>query len=233
MRRDLPEVGEVEGPPVLPAGMAAPDVIAALRGAMTDARFARITSVVAGRICAVVPVLENLADPHNAAAVLRTADAFGLQTVHVIEAPHRFVASHRVARGTDRWLDVVRFSSPAACARALHDRGFEIFVAAADGALTPRELRARDRVAVVLGNEHSGASAEMRGDADGSYRIPMRGFVESFNVSVAAAITLHALTEDRAGDLDDGAREQLIARFMMGTVRDAEQIVAEYARTRR
>lgn len=194
---------------------------------ITPARWARIEAVVARRTRSLIPVLEDLADPHNGAAVLRSADAFGCHEVHVIENRHRFVVSHRVTRGAHRWLEIVRHASAVACVDHLHRRGYEIFVAAMDGTLGPEELARRPRVAVVFGNEHQGASAEVRARVDGTYRIPMEGFVESLNVSVASAITLYVASRGRHGDLDEAARDEIRARYLLQQVRDGDRIVRE------
>jgi tRNA (guanosine-2'-O-)-methyltransferase len=233
MRREHPEVAPLTphaaGTP-LPAPAA--DVVEALEPFATPERKARIEAVIAGRTRRVVPVLERLSDPHNTAAVLRSADAFGAHEVHVVETEARFVASTRVAKGSERWLDLVRHADTEACVDALHARGYRVLVAAMDGEVEPRALAGAGRVAVVFGNEHAGVSAAMRARADGSYRIPMRGFVESLNVSVAAAITLSAALADAPGDLDDADREALRARFLLQSIDHAEEIVREHLRRR-
>jgi tRNA (guanosine-2'-O-)-methyltransferase len=226
VRRDDPDAFEVDPEPPLPAP--ARVVIAALAPLLTERRRARIAAVVAARTRAVVPVLEDLTDPHNASAVMRSADAFGVQEIHAIDPERRLAASRGVARGTHRWLDIVRHVDAAACVAALRTRGYRIYVAAMDGETTPEELRAHPRVAVVLGNEHRGASPEIRALVDGTYQIPMAGFVESLNVSVAAAITLYVTTRGRHGDLGADEQAELEARFLMSSVRDAEKVVLEH-----
>jgi tRNA (guanosine-2'-O-)-methyltransferase len=164
------------------------------------------------------------------AAVLRSADAFGVQEVHVLAAPEAFLASKRIAQGTERWIDVVEHESPSACVRALRQRGHKVYVAAMDGTVTPDELAREDRVAIVFGNEHAGVSDAMRALADGTYTIPMRGFVQSLNVSVAAAITLYGATRGRTGDLSPAERELLHARYLLASVPRAEALLAEQLR---
>jgi len=228
MRRDHPDAHPLPAAGGLPAPPE--QIVAALSPMLTEHRLARIDSVLDARIESVVPVLDGLIDPHNIAAVLRSADAFGIQQVHLIAGELDFLASQRVAQGTERWLDVVRHDDPETCTRALRGAGYRIFVAAMDGELQPEQLAGIERVAVVFGNEHSGVSGRMATLADGSYRIPMCGFVESLNVSVATAITLRAARTGRGGDLDANRRLQLLARFMMLSVDRAEEIVAEHVR---
>jgi tRNA (guanosine-2'-O-)-methyltransferase len=231
VKRDLPEVVPLASTDAtLPAS---PDVvIAALGPLVSDLRRERIERVLASRTRSVIPVLERLADPHNTAAVVRSADALGAQEVHVVEARDGFVASARVAKSAERWLDLVRHDTVARCAEALHGRGYRLLVAALDGEVLPADLAAIPRVAIVFGNEHDGVSAEVRAVADGAFRIPMRGFVDSLNVSVAAAITLHAALAGRAGDLDDADKLRLRARWYLQSVERAGEIVEEHVRRR-
>lgn len=227
MRRDDPRVEELElgGREPLPAPASV--VLEALGPLVTERRLGRLRAVAAGRLHGVAPVLESIADPHNASAILRSADAFGIQRVHVVPGPAGFHASRQISKGAHRWLDLVRHPDSEACAEALRRAGYAIYVASMEGTVTPAELASRPKVAVVFGNEHRGPSPAMRERAEGTYAIPMRGFVESLNVSVAAAITLHALTADRSGELSVAEQEELVARWLLATVRDGEQVVGE------
>lgn len=225
MRRDSPDLVEVLASAPLPAS--AHDVVAALTPMITPERMARIERVLQGRTRRLVVVLDQTTDPHNAAAVLRSADAFGVQEVHVIEGEQPFTVPSRIARGTVHWLDIVRHPDARTCAASLHARGYRLVVASMEGTTTPRTLRDLEPVAVVFGNEHHGVSTQMREYADGTYAIPMTGFVESLNVSVAAALTMFAATDGRAGDLSPTDAQALRARFMLCSVVRAEEIVRE------
>jgi tRNA (guanosine-2'-O-)-methyltransferase len=150
--------------------------------------------------------------------------------VHVVSGSEPFLATTRVSLGADRWVDVTRHATTAHCVRALRESGHRIFVASMEGAVTPEALAQEPRVAIVFGNEHSGVSQELRDLADGTYAIPMCGFVQSLNVSVAAGITLFAAMRGRAGDLDAAEARALRARFVFKSVPQADAIVAEYLR---
>jgi len=227
MRRDDPRVEALELEPAVPLPAPAADVIAALGPLVTERRLQRLQSVAGRRLRSVAPVLESIADPHNASAILRSADAFGIQEVHVVPGPAGFHASRQISKGAHRWLDLRRHGDSVACAEALREAGYTIYVASMEGTVTPSELAKKPKVAVVFGNEHRGPSDVMRERAAGTYAIPMRGFVESLNVSVAAAITLHALTAERAGELSEAERDALVARWLLATVRDGERVVRE------
>lgn len=226
MRADDPDVIEVEGPPQLehPAEL----VTEALSGVVTSRRLERIRDVVKSRTDNLVLVLDRIADPHNSSAVLRSADAFGVQKVHVIVGEHGFRASRGVSKGAHRWLDVVRFATADACARRLREEGYAVFVAAMGGEKRLEELRAMPRLAVVFGNEHRGVSPEMRDLADGTFSIPMCGFVESLNISVAAAIAMQTLAGDGRPRLSGARRRELEARFLMNSVRNAGQVIEKF-----
>lgn len=228
MRRNDPETSLLPATAALPAAI--DEVIAALAPLLTEPRRARIEQVIAARSDAVVAVLDGLIDPHNVSAVLRSADAFGVQQVHLITREEPFLAASRVSQGADRWVNVVVHRSVTDCVTALRARGNRIFVAAMEGSVRPAQLADEPRPAVVFGNEHAGVSPELRALADGTYAIPMSGFVQSLNVSVAAAITLFAAMSGRPGNLAPEALRELRARYYLQSVPQAEAIVAEYLR---
>ncbi len=230
MRRNHPDVIELSGSAPLPA--AASDVVRVLSPLVTAARLARMNAVIAQRTRSLVPVLEDLADPHNGAAVMRSADAFGCHQVHVIEDRHPFAVSHQVTRGTHRWLELHKHENTAACIQHLKTNGYQVFIAAMGGEHSPESLAQVPRAAVVFGNEHKGVSDEMRAAADGAYAIPMVGFVESLNVSVASAITLYVASRGRHGDLNPDDCETIRARYLLSQVTDAERLVRDELESR-
>lgn len=227
MRHDDPDVFELVGPP--PLTYPASDVIRVLREMVTPARLARIESAARGRTTAVAPVLDGLSDPHNASAILRSAEAFGAQVVHAVKGAYGFRASRAVEKGSSRWLDVHIHADSAAGAEAVRAAGYDLYVAVMDGEDTPetlaRRVREGERLAIVLGNERNGVSDAMRERAKGTYRIPMRGFVESLNVSVAAATTLYTVCSAAPRIEDEGEIDRLMARYLMHSVNDAEGIL--------
>lgn len=226
MRADDPDVVEVEGPPPL---VHPPElVIRALSRVITPERLRRIQEVATHRTDELAVALERVADPHNSSAVLRSADAFGVQRVAAVVGEHGFRASGGVSKGTQHWLDVSRYENTEACANALKHDGYAIYAAAMGGDATLDDLRRVPRLAVVFGNEHRGVSPEMRAHADGTFSIPMTGFVESLNVSVAAAITMHALASDGRARLSPERRDVLVARFLMNSVKNADQVIEQY-----
>lgn len=200
-------------------------VIEKLEPLVLERRRQRLVEVIAGRLGSVTLLLDELADPHNRAAIVRSCDAFGVQQVHCLQPGHEFSVHHGVAAGTERWVDVCQHPSPEAAVDAVRARGFELVLTHPEGELVPEDLAALPRVALILGNEHRGIDPVFAARADNSVRIPMRGFVESLNVSVSAAILLAAATRGRAGDLEPSARRHLYARALFCSVPRASEVL--------
>jgi tRNA (guanosine-2'-O-)-methyltransferase len=202
---------------------------------LTDQRREKMERVLDDRVRAVTIVLENLYDPHNISAVLRSCEALGIQDIHIVETRHKLKFTRGITRGCEKWLTLHRYQTPAECAQVLHASGYEIAIADHHPE-TPRIERldpARPR-AYWMGAEHTGISDAARALADTAYRIPMTGFTESFNVSVAAALTMYTArtrweeTSGRTGDLDDGLREVIRLKWIKQQLRSADDILARF-----
>jgi len=189
----------------------------------TPERQARILAVVEARLKSVTVALDRLIDPHNTAAILRTSEGLGLAKVHVVSHEAQDALAHRrVTQDAHKWLDIEPHPSGALVARALASRGFEVWAGHLDGrALLYTELPADRPLALLFGNEHEGPSRETLAACTGTFRIPMAGFTQSFNVSVAAGIALSHLVRARraflraAGDLTGAERVLLQERFTL------------------
>jgi tRNA (guanosine-2'-O-)-methyltransferase len=170
-------------------------------------------------------LLDGPYDPHNAAAVLRSCDAFGVHQLHAVSA-EPLQTSRKVAQGAQRWVTVSRHLTPTAAIAALSASAHRLVVAHPKGNLVPEDLARLPRVALVLGNEHSGVSPEVTQAAHDTVRIPMQGFVESLNLSVSTALLLYAATRQRSADLNETERRASYARGLYHSVIRAEQILA-------
>jgi tRNA (guanosine-2'-O-)-methyltransferase len=201
-------------------------VARALENLVTDARRERILEVIERRIGSVTVVLDSFHDPHNGAAILRSCDAFGIGSVHAVESVEPLLASNEVARGSQRWVEVERYGWAADCAAVIRAGGFELVATHPDGELEPSALSAIPRLALVMGNERAGISPGLREHCHKTVRIPMRGFAESLNVSVTAAILLFHATAGRPGDLTESEKMRLFARALVLTVARAPEILA-------
>jgi tRNA (guanosine-2'-O-)-methyltransferase len=202
-------------------------VVRILEPLVTPARRARLWEVIRQRLSCVVVVLDAPYDPHNGAAVLRSCEAFGVQRLHVIERQGTpFAVASSVARGAEKWIDVVRHAQAASVVTWARETETPLVAAHPEGKLAPEDLAAMPRVAIVLGNEREGIGDPIAGACVSRVRVPMRGFVESLNVSVTAAILLHAATRGRVGDLEGGVQRRLYARGLYLSVPHAEDVLA-------
>lgn len=176
------------------------DLIEYLRSFATEARWQKITEVVAERTRHISVVVEDIHQPHNASAVLRSCDGFGIQDVHIIENRNSFNASSQVTIGAHQWLTLHKYNKPDSenterCFHALKNKGYQVI------ATTPHEndsnlndLTIDQKTALVFGSELDGVSEKAKEFADGFVKIPMSGFSESFNISVSAAVCLYNVT---------------------------------------
>jgi tRNA (guanosine-2'-O-)-methyltransferase len=192
------------------------------RALLTPQRLARIESVLEARLSSVTVVLDRLLDPHNVAAILRTSEGLGLCTAHVVPNPDGDTGAHRrITQDADKWIEVVSHRSGAEAARALAAQGFSVYA----GHLAPEaqpytSIPATAPVALLFGHEHEGASAETLAACAGTFRIPMAGFTQSFNVSVAAGIALSQICAARRallgspGDLRSGDKGRLRSNYL-------------------
>jgi tRNA (guanosine-2'-O-)-methyltransferase len=202
-------------------------ISAALEPFATEERRERFRTVFAKRVGSVAVLMDAPHDPHNGAAVLRSCDAFGVQHLHVIERSEGFLAARTVARGSEQWVDAHTYKTTAEAVAALERSGHELIATHPNGELTPSDLRGIPRLALVLGNERDGIHAELYAACRRSVRIDMRGFAESLNVSVTAAILLLHAVEGRPGDLSDDERAYLYARSLVLSVPHAAEILAQ------
>ncbi len=164
-------------------------------------RIARIDHVLRQRIGSIVAVFEDIFDPHNVAACLRTCDGFGLQRTHVVLNQHGVRQSSTVSKSADQWLDIQRHAGTAAGIAALKAQGFCIWVSDLQATETLDELPLDPKIALVVGNAHAGISPEMRQAADRRYILPMHGMVQSYNLSVALALSLQTVVPKRRASL--------------------------------
>jgi tRNA (guanosine-2'-O-)-methyltransferase len=194
---------------------------------VTERRRARILEVFARRLGSVAVMFDAPHDPHNGAAMIRSCEAFGVQYMHVVERRERFLAAGSVARSAQQWVDIVCHAGVAGAIRSARAAGLELVGAHPEGELLPHDLAAIPRVAIVMGNERDGIAEELANACTRRVRVPMRGFIESLNVSVTAAILLSAATAGRTGDLDEAARLRLYARGLYLSVPRARELLTE------
>jgi len=159
---------------------------------VTENKRDKMYAVLENRTRYITVVLEDLFQPHNASAALRTCDIFGIQDVHVVENQYTFKAIPTIAMGAAKWVDVHSYTSMTDSMSALKKNGYRIV------ATTPHlqsyslpDLPLDQKTALIFGSEQTGLSETALAHADMFVKIPMFGFVESFNVSVSVALCLY------------------------------------------
>ena len=167
---------------------------------ITPSREAKIKAVVAGKQPTLTLVLENVHDPHNISAVLRSCDAVGIIDICVVyhsgqEFPELGKKSSASAR---KWVDIRVFPTVAECYAALRGEGRKIYTThLAQDSVSLYDLDLIQPVALVFGNEHSGVSDEAVRLADGNFLIPQVGMIQSLNISVACAVSVYEAFRQR------------------------------------
>jgi tRNA (guanosine-2'-O-)-methyltransferase len=199
---------------------------------VTDDRIRRLDAVLDERTYNTTVVVQGMVDTGNVAAVMRTADGLGLQAFHAIDTAGTYKHSRRTAQGAQKWLDRYRWRTAGACVDYLRAEGYRLVAAHVDPSATPiDEVDFSERTALILGNELEGVTTELLSLVDGTVFIPISGFVESYNISVAAGMCLLAARSDRIrrlgrnGDLPDEDRERLRAVFMMKSVKHHREVI--------
>ncbi|WP_369826933.1 TrmH family RNA methyltransferase [Geobacillus sp. 46C-IIa] len=159
-------------------------------------RLKRMYDVLNERTRYITVLMEAVDDPHNQAAVLRTAEAFGVQDVHIVTGKAPFSPNRLVTRYADQWLTLHRKPDIETAIGDLKRQGYQVYASyLGEGAIPLSDLNVSKPTVLLFGNEHSGVSEEALCLADGTFIIPMYGFVQSFNISVAAALALYDVTE--------------------------------------
>lgn len=143
--------------------------------------------------------IENVYQEHNASAVLRSCDCFGLQEMHVIEKDNQYKVQRDIALGAGRWVDLYNYNQGTQvtkdCIDKLKSKGYTIVATTPHTENTIYDLDLRNPIALVFGTERRGISEEVEKMADTFVKIPMYGFTESFNISVSVAIILNTLRQ--------------------------------------
>ena len=200
------------------------EIIEQLKAQVTPERWTRIQKVVQSRNPNFVTVLENIYDRGNASAVMRSAEAFGFYKFHQINETEEFKESKRVTQGADKWLIQQNWLETQSCVDHLKTQGFEIWVTHLEGGTPIEETPLTKPVALFFGNERQGASPLLTEICDRKVYIPMQGFVQSFNISVAAALCFQTmnrrLSQKSSPPLSDAERQYLTALYLYRSLKN-------------
>lgn len=167
-----------------------PTLLEEYKGKLTERRQELFQSVLAKRTRHFTMVLEDLFDPHNISAVIRTSEVYGLQDVHIIEEENAYRVNKSVLKGSFKWMSLYKYKKRARCMQELRNRGYKIAVASTNTENSVLDLDLSTPTAFYLGAEFRGNHPETLEKADVHFKLPQYGITESFNVSVAAGVLM-------------------------------------------
>ncbi len=215
------------------------DLIEHLKAFASEKRFETFQRVLANRTRYVSFVLEDIYQPQNASAVLRSADGFGFQDVHIIENNHEYRINPDVEKGASAWLDLHRYdkgnNNTLECIRKLKADGYRIVATTPhtnDVNLEDFDLN-KGKAAIIFGTEVSGVSDLVKEEADEFLKIPMYGFTESFNISVSAAVVMNHLRfklnqSDINFLLSEEEATDIMLQWLRYSIKSSETIVERF-----
>lgn len=205
-----------------------------LREFMLPERFEKLHSRLINRTHYMALCLEDIYYPHNASAVIRSAEAFGIQQIHAVQSLCKFTPSHNIVRGTDQWIELHKWSDTPTLVAHLREQGYRIVVTSPrESGSTPESFDvAAGKFALFMGTEKTGISEWLMNEADDYVHIPMVGFAESLNISVSAAIITNRLTErirensEIDWQLSTTQQSELLYKWVYRSIKDVDNILA-------
>jgi tRNA (guanosine-2'-O-)-methyltransferase len=207
-----------------------------LKNFITEKRFERFVNVLNQRTRYVTVVLEDVFQGHNAAAVLRSCDCFGVQDIYCAENRNEFKPNEEVSMGAGQWLNIYRFkekekNNTEICYQTLRKKGYKIVATSPHAnAVSIKELKLDEPIALVFGAEKEGLTEYALNNADESVFIPMYGFTESFNISVTVALCLYELinrlrNSNISYSLSEQEKQEILLQWMKNSIKDADRIL--------
>lgn len=215
-----------------------PELINYLEGFVSDRRKQRLTEVLAERTRHMTVVLEDVYQGHNASAVLRSCDCFGVQDIHFIENRNKFKISEDVSMGATQWLTLKKYNdsenNTASCLTELKKQGYRIIATSPHkDEKTINELDVAKPFALVFGTEIDGITETVSEMADEFVKIPMYGFTESFNISVSAALCMNELMgrirkQKIAYQINEAEKQEIYLEWLKASISKVDLIVKDY-----
>ena len=174
-------------------------ILGHLQQMISEDRWQKFRYILSQRTHYITVVLEDIFQPHNASAVIRTCELMGIRDLHVIENRNTYEVNRDIVVGSDKWINIHKYNrhnqNTLQCFKQLRSKGYRIVATSPHkNEVLITELPLNQKTAIVLGNEGDGLSETALQNADAFVKIPMYGFTESYNISVSAAICLYELT---------------------------------------
>ena len=215
------------------------NIINYLSGFINDERKERLQQILRERTRHITVVLEDVYQPQNASAVVRTCECLGIQELHVIENLYEYCLNPAVVQGSSKWVDLTRHNreeqdNSRACIEQLKQRGYRIIAMdPAPGGKTVDQLDVSDKLALCFGSEEPGLSATLTDLADETVRIPIHGFTRSYNLSVSAGISLYILVTALKNSpvdwcLDERDATELYIKWLTASTPAGQSLLEDY-----
>ncbi len=214
------------------------ELLTYLQSFLTENRKATFERVLAERTRHFTVVLEDIYQKHNTSAVVRNCDVFGIQDLHIIENKYNSYVSNQVAKGSQKWIDFHEYNqkihNTKDCINDLRCKGYQIIATTPhNDSCVLQDFDITKKSAFVFGVEKEGVSDYILDEADGYLKIPMVGFTESLNISVAVAIILQDLTtrlrnSDVNWQLSDEEKEEKRLDWAKKTINNVDEIIERY-----
>jgi len=211
-----------------------PALITYLESLVSPQRLCRFDEVLKNRTNFITVVMEDVYHLHNASAVIRTADVFGIQEIHVIESRFKKRLDKKIALGAQKWTDIHRYKNTGECVDQLKKNGYRLFATTPHAKACPlHEIKITQKSAFLFGAEKEGLSDMALEEADEMVHIPMVGFTESLNVSVAAAIVLQYTTSQLSRSqlewqLTDAQKISMKLEWTKKSIKNIDQVLRRY-----
>jgi tRNA (guanosine-2'-O-)-methyltransferase len=220
------------------------DELKYIQSFMTPRRINKFKEVLDNRTKHFTVLIEDIYQGHNASAVVRSCDVFGIQNLYATERLHDIQISHHVSKGADQWVDLKKFNKAdndnnKDAMEYLRNQGYQIVATSPHyGSTSPEEFDISKPSAIFFGSEKEGLAKEIIDNADAFIKIPMYGFTESLNISVSVAIILQSLVGKlRKSDIDWqlSEEEKLELEFLwsMKTVKDSQRLLEHFRKNKK
>jgi len=217
------------------------NLITYLEGFVTEKRKNTFKNILLNRTRHFTVVLEDIFQQHNSSAVIRSCDVFGIQDIHIIENKYHSKVSRHVAKGSQKWLNLNNYkedkNNTKNCLTRLKNEGYQIIATSPhNNTCTLHDLDISKKSAFIFGVEKSGVSEEVLINSDEILTIPMVGFTESLNISVAAAIILENLTNKLRNSnyqwrLSEKEQEIIYANWLEKSIKNVDEIKNRFFKT--
>ena len=210
-----------------------PELLEHLEALLTPRRRELFRKVIDQRTRHLTVAVQDVYQLHNTSAVIRSCDVFGVQDIHVVEEVNLKKIDREIAMGSQKWVDIHRYTSTSQCMQSLREQGYRIIATSPHRGTELQDFDISQKAAVFFGTETKGLSEEVLESADEFLQIPMVGFTESLNISVSAAIILQNLSSRlrRSGvDWQFSEDEKLLKRLQWTRecIKSADEVIKRF-----